>query len=460
MPSTYTQNLGIERPATGEQANIWGLTVNRNMDTLDIAINGNTTLPLSTSPYQLLIDNGETSPVAANPLIIWTGPQSAQGTVQIDWQSSRQHLYIMNNKTSGGFGIAFAQGSGTQFVLQAGHDAVIYADGGGPGASVASALANPQFDSLLVTGNAQVNGTINGILTSDAQGNARLTGGLGVNNPSGIPDPLTVYGYGNGGQLRLVAGGYGVMFRNDGTSFYLMVTAAGDPYGGWDTTAAFPLWINLATKHIGMSGWGPDATYVLNVPTIHTSGIVVDGGITAGQGITVTGGIMVTGGIGLEYGGSPRIYFGADSSSRFLLLNAGQTAIFVLDQSGNAQFGGGLLAGGIIHANTGGFMFPDGSIQDKAARGLTAYSYPGYALNSVYRNNNDHAIYEIATLSFSGSSGVTVYSDAGNPPGTQLCQMDTSNNILPLGFWVLPGHYFRVQATYGSVAVAVWMEWT
>lgn len=167
MPSTYTQNLGIEQPATGEQANTWGITVNRNMDTLDTAINGNTSLQLSSSPYPLTIDNGADSPVAANPVIIWNGPQSLQSTVQIDWQSSRKHLYIMSNQTSGGFGIAFAQGTGTQFVLQAGYDAVIYSDGGGVGANVAQALANPQFGNMLLTGSLAAQGslTVAGSLT-------------------------------------------------------------------------------------------------------------------------------------------------------------------------------------------------------------------------------------------------------------------------------------------------------
>ena len=44
MPSTYTNNLGIELPADGELDGVWGDVVNENMDILDRAINGVLTL--------------------------------------------------------------------------------------------------------------------------------------------------------------------------------------------------------------------------------------------------------------------------------------------------------------------------------------------------------------------------------------------------------------------------------
>ena len=40
MPSTYTDNGGIELPANGEQASTWGNTVNDNMNIIDRLING------------------------------------------------------------------------------------------------------------------------------------------------------------------------------------------------------------------------------------------------------------------------------------------------------------------------------------------------------------------------------------------------------------------------------------
>lgn len=340
MPSTYTQNLGVELPATGEQANIWGLTVNRNMDTLDKAINGNVQLTLSTSPYSLTTGDGAALPVAANPLIIWTGPQAAQGSVQIDWQSNRQHLYIMSNQTSNGFPIAFAQGSGSQFVLQAGYDAIIYTDGGSASASVAAALNNPQFHNVLVTGDLLVEGSLNGIdfstfLTPDAQGNLHLTAGLGVNDPASIPDPLTVGGLGTGGQLRLVQGNYGVVFRNDGTQLMVGVTASGDPYGG---VAAWPVATTLVNQRTYFNGTDP---YV----------------------------------IGLQNGANAN-FIGTTPSGQLQLSNAGGQALLVMNVGG-AAFSGTLTTGGQIHVVSGGIMFPDGTVQTTAGGGGGGGAFPG-----------------------------------------------------------------------------------
>ena len=38
MPSTYTTNLFLQKPATGEQAGTWGVTANNNYDFIDDAI--------------------------------------------------------------------------------------------------------------------------------------------------------------------------------------------------------------------------------------------------------------------------------------------------------------------------------------------------------------------------------------------------------------------------------------
>jgi hypothetical protein len=368
MPSTYTQNLGIELPATGEQANTWGLTVNRNMSTLDMAINGNTQIALSSSPYLLQIGDGAQSPQAANPMIVWTGAQTSQGAVHIDWQSSRQHLYIMSNQTSGGFAIAFAQGAGSQFSLQAGYDAILYADGGLANANVGAALANPQFNNLLATGNLTVEGSVNGIITTDVQGNVHLTGGLGVGSPTAIPDPLTINGM-NVGQLRLVEGAYGVILRNDATSFYVLVTASGDAYGNF--TAPSPLQVDLASRCVGMAGSAASASYGLTVPSVHTSSIVADGAITAGGGITTSAGRsnFKSGdayAICLQYG-TAFTYIGTNASGQFQLSNQSGNGLLTVDQSGNA------VLASQLHILAGGLMYPDGTVQTTAI----SNSFPG-----------------------------------------------------------------------------------
>lgn len=54
-----------------------------------------------------------------------------------------------------------------------------------------------------------------------------------------------------GGQFRAAYGNYGVMFRNDGASAYLLITNSGDPYGSWRTT--WPFTMDLATGSVSMS---------------------------------------------------------------------------------------------------------------------------------------------------------------------------------------------------------------
>ena len=47
MASTYTQNIGIEKPGTGDQSGTWGATTNLNFDIIDRAINGVVTITLA-----------------------------------------------------------------------------------------------------------------------------------------------------------------------------------------------------------------------------------------------------------------------------------------------------------------------------------------------------------------------------------------------------------------------------
>jgi Long-tail fiber proximal subunit, C-terminal, trimerization domain len=247
-------------------------------------------------------------------------------------------------------------------------------------ANVAAALGNPQFNNLLATGAAQVNGalTVNGAfklgattITADASGSVRLTGSLGVGNPTSINDEVTIngLGIGNYGQLRMVYGAYGVFFRNDAQSLYLMVTAANDPYGTW--AGNFPLFIDLATRNVGMAGWGPSASYGLNVPSVHANNITTDGDISASGRLLAASGFANTNGrsyfksgdqyqIGLTYG-NQTMYIGTNGSNQFQLSNVNGSSMLAVDPSGNAAFAGG------VHALSGGFQFPDGSIQTTAA---------------------------------------------------------------------------------------------
>ncbi|HEX4593994.1 MAG TPA: hypothetical protein VH157_06950 [Bryobacteraceae bacterium] len=158
MPSTYTQNLGLEKPATGEQAGVWGTTANTSYDAIDMATDGNEHVALSASSYTLNTAQGATAE-GRNKVIIWTGTLSQAGTVNIT-PSTAEKLYIMTNATAGGFPITFQQGSGGVFTLNPGYSAMIYCDGAGANARVDGALYNPQFGNVQVLGSLSVSGAV------------------------------------------------------------------------------------------------------------------------------------------------------------------------------------------------------------------------------------------------------------------------------------------------------------
>src|SRR5215467_13328204 len=107
MPSTYTRNLGIEKPATGEQAGTWGLTANNDFDIIDRATDGNIHIPITNSGYSL--DTGQGGDYNGRyKCIIWTGTLTAPATVNIT-PSNAQKLYFMTNATSPGQPITFQQ---------------------------------------------------------------------------------------------------------------------------------------------------------------------------------------------------------------------------------------------------------------------------------------------------------------------------------------------------------------
>lgn len=58
MTSTYTSNLGIEKPATGDQSGTWGDTTNTNFDIVDRAIAGVGSITLSGTSHTLTTTDG------------------------------------------------------------------------------------------------------------------------------------------------------------------------------------------------------------------------------------------------------------------------------------------------------------------------------------------------------------------------------------------------------------------
>lgn len=96
MPSSYSTNLGLELPATGEQAGLWGITTNTNLGTLlEQAISGYAQYACTGGTDTITIPNGATG-VARNMALELTG--TGGGTLEVP---AKKKLYFIYNASSG-----------------------------------------------------------------------------------------------------------------------------------------------------------------------------------------------------------------------------------------------------------------------------------------------------------------------------------------------------------------------
>ena len=165
MPSTYTVNLGIEKPATGEQSGTWGETVNDNSNILDEAINGVVTITLSSagssgSPNAITITNGASS-TGRNKWIEFAdgGDLSAAAYVQLTPNDAEKICFIRNSLTASRSIFLFQGTYSTSNDIEviAGTDVLVKFNGGGTGATVVNVYANLAVNGLDVAGLVEFN---------------------------------------------------------------------------------------------------------------------------------------------------------------------------------------------------------------------------------------------------------------------------------------------------------------
>lgn len=132
MPSTYTTNTGIEKPANGEQSGTWGNTVNLNYDILDRAVNGVGTISLSGTTHTLTTSDGSLSDGQYRVLLL-TGTTTGTNTITISPNDAQKLYFVYNNSSNA---VVFTQGSGGNVTIATGKTAIIYANGGGASAKV------------------------------------------------------------------------------------------------------------------------------------------------------------------------------------------------------------------------------------------------------------------------------------------------------------------------------------
>lgn len=148
MPSTYTNNGGIELPASGEQSATWGNTVNDNMSIIDRLTNGVGAITLSGTTHTLNTTDGTLSDGQYKTLVLGGSP-SGTNTITVS-PNDGQHIYIVKNGT--GQTATFTQGSGANVSVVANTTKIIYCDGAGSGAAVVDITGSLDLGALIVGG--------------------------------------------------------------------------------------------------------------------------------------------------------------------------------------------------------------------------------------------------------------------------------------------------------------------
>jgi len=94
MASTYTANLGIEKPGSGEQSGTWGTTTNTNFDIIDRAINGVLDLSLTGTTTTLTTSDGALSNGGYKVLVL-SGSPTGTNTITIS-PNDQDKVYLVN----------------------------------------------------------------------------------------------------------------------------------------------------------------------------------------------------------------------------------------------------------------------------------------------------------------------------------------------------------------------------
>jgi hypothetical protein len=169
MPSTFTQNTGIELIADGEQTGLWGQTTNNNFDIVDRAVNGVGFITLSSTSLTLTTSSGVLSD-GQFAVLVFSGAPGGTATVTIA-PDTAQKLYWVRNATSQN--VILTQGSGANVTVPSGTNKAVFSDGAGATAAV--------FD---------ITNTLSGnTSTATALQTARTIGGVSFNGTANIDLP-------------------------------------------------------------------------------------------------------------------------------------------------------------------------------------------------------------------------------------------------------------------------------
>ena len=125
MPSTYT-NLGIELIGDGEKANTWGAVTNTNWQMTEEALAGKHIITLSDQDTTIATYSNATAGSGNETrkfFLQFTGTLTANRTITLP---SKDKIYGLENKTTGGFDLIFTCGAGDNVQIDNGSSAIVH----------------------------------------------------------------------------------------------------------------------------------------------------------------------------------------------------------------------------------------------------------------------------------------------------------------------------------------------
>jgi hypothetical protein len=135
MASSYTNNLRLVLPVTGENQGTWGDLVNTGLTSLlDSAISGTSAIGMTDANYTLTTSNGAADQ-ARSMFITLAGTLTATRNVICPAVSK---LYFVTNATTGGQAVIFKTAAGTGITVDFGQSVVLYCNG----TDVVNAISN------------------------------------------------------------------------------------------------------------------------------------------------------------------------------------------------------------------------------------------------------------------------------------------------------------------------------
>lgn len=349
MPSTYTDNLGLVLPATGELNETWGLVFNSSGTSLiEEAIVGMASLSTWVANAMTITTTDGATSSGRCLMLSLTGTLTGTGTLTVP---TAKKMYLVRNNTTGGYDVTVKMAAGTTVTVPNGQTYMVYADGSNVEVCMTGVSLANSLKSNSTTGNMQITGPAAGatrVMTiPDANAtllttNALVTvgqGGTGVNT-------LTVNGVvlGNGtGALQTVAPGTsGNILTSNGTT-WISTPLTGITVG--DTSLAITdsgangtiIFTNDAVEsmritsagNVGIGTNSPGADLHVKRTSTDTSLIVetTDGSSAAtfdlisstysvSQGVDNTGGYwsLSSGRYAFDVGGTDKFYIGSDGS--------------------------------------------------------------------------------------------------------------------------------------------------